>query len=215
MNIEEVKKFYDVNNRFCGYGSLESIHTRYKVIYNLYKDKIDEFLEIKILDVGCGKGLFLDWLEDHLLATHIDYTGIDIYDPYIEIAQSKLDNKFKGMKAKFLKQEFLDPNFDPVNKYDVVIMNGVLNYQGTGVSTFDTYNTAFNFINKMYKATTNVVIFTMTSTYEQQFSPETVHDETCYFDPAEIFRFAMNTCGNVSLDHSYLLHDFAIRMIKK
>jgi SAM-dependent methyltransferase len=44
---------------------------------------------MKLLDVGCGLGLLLDYLIDNSLMNLVDYTGVDLVEPILREAQSR------------------------------------------------------------------------------------------------------------------------------
>jgi SAM-dependent methyltransferase len=73
----------------------------------------------KLLDLGCGPGLLLNYLAAMGRANTVDYQGIDISPPMIDSARERWPNQV------FHARDILaDPL--PPESVDVVIMNGVL-----------------------------------------------------------------------------------------
>jgi len=88
---------------------------RYNTMAELFQDKSD----VSILDLGCGTGMFLDFLKNSGLIEKnlITYEGADISQDHIDIASSK----FK--ENKFYKIDVMSESL-PRN-YDFIIMNGI------------------------------------------------------------------------------------------
>jgi len=73
----------------------------------------------RLLDLGCGPGLLLNYLAATGRANTVDYQGIDISPPMIELARERWPNEI------FQARDILaDPL--PAESVDVVVMNGVL-----------------------------------------------------------------------------------------
>ena len=70
-----------------------------------------------ILDVGCGFGTFFQFLKNKY--TNLNYTGVDINQKFIDIAQADFED------AVFLKKDILTDKID--FKYDWVVASGIFN----------------------------------------------------------------------------------------
>jgi len=90
---------------------------------SLYKYFVNEIVKpkegCKILDIGCGTGVLLEYFEDN-----IDYTGIDLNGKYISKAKAKYLNKGTFITSK------IDKNFklNMSSKFDYVICLAVLHH---------------------------------------------------------------------------------------
>ena len=71
-----------------------------------------------VLDVGCGTGILAELLNPALF----DYTGIDISEEAISLAQ----NKLPAMKNRFLNIRFEE--YQPDTQFDVIIANESIYY---------------------------------------------------------------------------------------
>ncbi len=80
-------------------------------------DKLKPLKESRLLDVGCGYGNFLDFLEARKIKLK-EYTGIDINQNFIKIAQKK-------KKGTFILGDFLDYKF--LKPFDFAIASGIFN----------------------------------------------------------------------------------------
>ncbi len=74
-----------------------------------------------VLDAGCGTGIFGELLN----ASSFRYTGIDIAEKAINLAQNKLPN----MRDRFLNVRFEE--YRPEEKFDVIIANEMVYYMET------------------------------------------------------------------------------------
>jgi SAM-dependent methyltransferase len=78
---------------------------------------------VTILDLGCGLGHMLDFIEESSLFQHLRYVGLDISTRYLAAA------KARHPQHEFLLMDVLsDDTALPV--FDYVILNGVFNYRG-------------------------------------------------------------------------------------
>ena len=74
---------------------------------------------IELLDLGCGSGMFLDYLQNEGLAPPWRYHGIDISEKMIEAAWAN-----RGSEA-FEVRDILNSPL-PSGSFDYVVMNGLL-----------------------------------------------------------------------------------------
>jgi len=119
--IKEHKKIYtqmaktrpEFSYRTLLWSSLEAQQKRFEQMKNLclFKNK-------KILDVGCGVGDFLKYLQNNSL--EVNYTGVDIIEEFIKEAS------YRHPEAKFLLQNILEPAFSSV--YDIVVASGIFSF---------------------------------------------------------------------------------------
>ena len=89
---------------------------RYKVMSELWEREVNN--PIKIVDVGCGYGAFLQYLLDQQEAVNFSYTGIDLSAPMLEWAQKNYPS-YQFSNQDILKSPLKD------NEFDYGIMNGV------------------------------------------------------------------------------------------
>ena len=94
----------------------EELERRFKVMSDLV---VEPNRNNNILDLGCGSGLFYDYLERTKKIPQWNYTGIDMSEPMIELA------KKKRCGVKFLTQDVIKTP-PPDKTFDYVILNGVL-----------------------------------------------------------------------------------------
>jgi SAM-dependent methyltransferase len=97
--------------------NMKDLQKRFKVMFELTNYQTPTG-EIKLLDLGCGFGLFLDYLKENLAQKKISYHGIDLSEPMIEAALKRCpDEKF------FIRDIIKEPLAE--DSYDYIIMNGL------------------------------------------------------------------------------------------
>lgn len=148
-----------------------------------------------ILDVGCGFGDLLDFLEKQRLI--VDYVGYDINPEFIEIA------KDRHKKVKF---EVRDIEED-VNeqRFDWVLSSGVFNHKVSDNEEF-----VRNMLTKMFEIAKLGVAVDFLSTYVDFQEGNSYHS-----DPKEVFDFCKSLTKRVTLRHDYLLYEFCVYLYKE
>jgi SAM-dependent methyltransferase len=74
---------------------------------------------LRLLDLGCGPGFLLDFLEQNERRSHVQYTGVDVSASMIDIARDRHPSD------RFMLRDVTAAPF-AANEYDVAIMCGVL-----------------------------------------------------------------------------------------
>lgn len=90
-------------------------------------EKLKQFLEnnknARILDVGTGRGNFIDVL-DYLNKDYQEIVGIDIFDPAVRIASKHFEN---NKKVKILKADINNNDFK-AGEFDIVCLSNSLHH---------------------------------------------------------------------------------------
>ena len=198
-----LKKHY--SNTFKNYGSKAkgvdwrdslTADIRYLKMQNLFKSISDR---IMILDVGCGYGGFLEYIEN--ISMEVQYTGIDIVPEMVEVAQKK------HLNSVFICKDFLEQQF--LNDFDYVICNGVLT-QKLQASSLDMELYLKKIVKKMFGLSKIGCAFNVMTTRSNFFAPNLF-----YCSPSEILSYCLSEITpNVKLDHSYGLHEYTIYLYK-
>ncbi len=138
---------------------------------------------MRVLDFGCGKGDFYEYLIKH--GIDCEYTGIDINPVLIEFASKKFKN------ARFIACDIED---GIKGDFDYVIACGVFNLKVDGVK-----ESAFNAIRLLYMHTIKSLLFTCLDSRLSRKDPFLY-----YFNRDELIELAS------SLTDEYILMDDAI-----
>jgi 2-polyprenyl-3-methyl-5-hydroxy-6-metoxy-1,4-benzoquinol methylase len=102
------------------YGSLtiEDIRSQFKIWESFFGKIFNENKKAKILDIGCGSGGFVYWMQE---SGYKDSEGIDISDEQISLAKSLgIKNVHKADILSFLP--------DNKNKFDVIFARDILEH---------------------------------------------------------------------------------------
>jgi len=175
-------------------GGMAKQHIRHVVQAGMFdlKDK-------HILDVGCGIGMFYEHLKS-INAQIASYTGLDIFDPFLE------SNRNRFPEASFDK---VDIFLDPLNKYtpDIAFMSQVFN---TRYKDADNEDVAKEAIRRFFKISKIGIAIDFITSYVDYNEAE-LH----YYSPEMMFAFAKTLTRNVALRHDYLPFEFSLFLFKQ
>jgi len=146
----------------------------------------------RILDVGCGFGDFLAWLNARGIEP--DYTGVDICKPMIE----RCRKRFEGTNAKFMVGDAL--TFVPADPFDYIVASGIFGYNAK-----DTRKRVQPTLERLFDLTHIGLAVNFLSRRAPAKSPGRL-----YLHPADVLQFALKLTPAVRLDHTYLPNDFTL-----
>jgi SAM-dependent methyltransferase len=150
----------------------------------------------KILDYGCGKGDFYQFLKENNLSVH--YTGFDINEGLISLAKRKFPECV--FKVFDIECDPLDENFD------YIFLCGVYNLKVQGLR-----ETIENTLKKLFNHCRIAMAFNGLSMH----SPKKDF-ELNYISPENLFGFAVkNLSPYVTLRHDTIPYDFTIFVYKE
>ena len=117
---EDLIKYGD-NFRGVGYTkSPEEAAERYALMVGVVRE---DATPVTILDLGCGLGHLLDFIESHADYRHLRYAGLDISSRYLDAARKR------HPQHKFLLMDVLEAD-EQLPIFDYVVLNGIFNYRG-------------------------------------------------------------------------------------
>ena len=149
-----------------------------------------------LLDVGCGFGDLLAWLNAR--GVHPRYTGLDLCEPMIE----RCRRRFRDTEARFVAGDALA--YEPEEPYDYVVASGIFGYAAKGMRArvqptlerlfaMSQVGLAVNFLSRCAPAR----------------SPGRL-----YLHPSDVLQFALSLTPAVRMDHTYLPNDFTLCMYR-
>lgn len=106
-----------------GWPNEADAQVRYGVMLGLVQEASIS-APVRILDFGCGLAHFYQYILDKGLQHRIQYTGLDVSEKYLELAQAKYP------EVPFLAIDVLE-NPDALPAFDYILMNGVLTQKCT------------------------------------------------------------------------------------
>lgn len=145
----------------------------------------------KVLDYGCGKGDFYQFLIDKGL--RVEYSGFDINDKLIELAKTK----FPGADFRVfdIEEDKLEEDFD------YIFLCGVFNLKVQGLD-----ETIKNTLIRLFKRCRRALAFNALSAHNPKKDFE-LH----YTSPEGVFAFAAGKLSPIlSLRHDRMFYDFVL-----
>jgi SAM-dependent methyltransferase len=189
---EYVISFFDKNLRLHG-DRPEAVRWSVQGQLMHYQNLLDigAIDSTRILDFGCGKGDFLQYLCD--CGFTADYTGYDINANLISLAQKKFpESRFRVFD---IDSDALDEDFD------YIFLCGVFNLRVSGLA-----ETIHHALQKLFRHCRKGLAFNALSDLNPEQEPELY-----YTSPTDLFRFAVkNLSPYVSLRHDRMYYDFTM-----
>jgi SAM-dependent methyltransferase len=186
--------------RGVGWSSEKETYSRYEQFSNELEEG-----EI-ILDVGCGNGLFYEYLMMVKPYLDIDYYGIDVSESFL----NEFVRRFPEMEFKLIQGNFLE---EPLRStFDVIVAIGL-------TSDFDLdkkYEDLRKFIEKAISLAEKKIIFDcLLETSDDRYAKKGV-DPTKY-DPVKVFSLLRNYSNNwvITFKEPVVFEDFMFIMKKK
>ena len=135
----------------------EDLDKRFKVMLGIMDRNRQDQKAFSLLDLGCGVGLMVDYIEEPGLENQIEYFGVDISEKMVLMAKDRWqEHSFEA------RDIFLNPL--PPNSYDFVTMNGVLT-EKVSLSQEEMLVFAKNIIKEAYLTCKFGVAFNVMSTH--------------------------------------------------
>lgn len=154
--------------------------------------EIGELNNSKILDVGCGWGDFLTYLNNEKV--NIKYTGVDINPEFIKTCKSNHKN------ANFFEMDIEKEKFN--DKFDYVFGVGI-------TSLMESYDSVKKLMTEMFKISEKGIALNFMSTYVDFQKKESSH-----FSPEKIFSMSKKLSRRVVIRHDYLPFEFCVYIYK-
>lgn len=194
----ETERFYEDHIRRFGYGyralgfgRRASQEKRFAAALGL-----GNFHGKRLLDVGCGFGDLLAWLNSRGIEPR--YTGVDIVRPMIE----RCRRRFRATGARFVLGDAL--TFVAHEPYDYVVASGIFGYAAK-----DTRARVRPTLERLFSLTRVGMAVNFLSRRAATRSPGRL-----YLHPADVLQFALKLTPAVRLDHTYMPNDFTLCLYK-
>jgi len=186
---EERLQKYGVSAQAMGWRDKEQQYMRFVVLA-----AIGDLNNCSVLDVGCGFGDFYDFLKGKGL--NVRYTGYDISDKLIEIAQQK------HPEATFEVKDILEE--ESHEKFDYVVSSGILNARLS-----DNEGYVRGMLRQCFELCNIGVAMNIMSNYVD-YKEEDLH----YYSPEHIFAFCKTLTKRAALRHDYMPFEFTVYLYK-
>ncbi len=184
----------------------EDLYTRYQVMLEIidYLQKKDKQLQkrFKLLDLGCGYGGLIDFLNTTKINKQIDYHGIDLSAEMIVAAKQQFPNH--SFESKDILVDKLTEN-----SFDIIIMNGLFT-EKCSLTTKQMHVFFEDMLIVAYRACTKGMAFNVMSNHVDWKRDDLFH---VAFD-----KLAQFLCANISRDFifrsDYKLYEYSCYVFK-
>lgn len=196
---DKLRQFGDVP-RGVDWNGPESQALRFAQLCNL----LPRDAPFSIVDVGCGYGALLDFLEQHF-AEHMpacEYLGVDISDAMLEAAARRHANKPHARFANGMQAQ---------RQTDFAVASGIFNVRLS--STDEAWATYVrDTLATMNASAEKGFAFNCLTSYSDH---DKMRPDLYYANPCELFDYCKRTFSrNVALLHDYGLYEFTILVRK-
>ena len=175
-----------------GWGSISSQNKRFEIL-----TQIGDLNDKSILDVGCGLGALLEYLNKNYPS--FNYCGSDVNLKMIKGASDRHPN------SEFIKTDIVSQSTElRKRKFDYVFLSGALN-----LSEDNHLEYIQKIMSSMYAMSISGVALNFLSIFSDYFSPGEY-----YANPETILKIAFSLTSKVVLRHDYMSHDFSIYLYK-
>jgi SAM-dependent methyltransferase len=128
---------------------------------------LEDAKEFSVLDLGCGPGLALPFLDERFGARMHDYLGVDISPALLEVARQK-------WPGRRFEQRDIIANPLPSRSYDFVAINGVLTAKySLSYGAMESF--AREFLVAAWESTGQALSFNVMSTFVDWTRPDLFH----------------------------------------
>lgn len=201
FNLDEVKKFYNTRHQEVG-DTLKSVGWSTKESQYLRFEVLVRGLELEgktILDVGCGLGDFIQFLENRGLK-NFNYYGIDISESLIGSAKKKYA---QNSNYQFLVGDSVEL-INQLPDFDLSIMSGALSFK-----IDDNIGYTTEVMRKLTAKAKEATSFNFLTSYVDYTLEKNYH-----YRPEDIFSIAKTITKKVNLFHDYPLYEFTVQLFK-
>jgi SAM-dependent methyltransferase len=184
---------FGYDTRSLGIGSRASQEERFRVLA-----AIGDLQGASVLDVGCGFGDLLTYLERKDVS--VRYTGIDIQSSFVEEARRR------NPRSEFVCTDI--EKFPPDRRFDYVLISGTFNVKFRD----DQEEWVFRMLGRLFAMAGRGLGINLLSTY---YDPGHFREDMFYCEPERAFAAAHAITRWVILRHDYLPHDFTLYLYQK
>jgi SAM-dependent methyltransferase len=157
----------------------------------------------RLLDVGCGVGLLLDYMNDHALDHLYSYTGLDLSSNMVNAARKRHTD------AEFITQDILAQPL-PEKRYDYILMNGVLT-EKVSLSQDEMVCYAKRLIKAAFQAASQGIAFNVMSSHV-----DWERDDLFHWPMDSAVDFMTKNCSrNIIVRMDYGLYEYTVYLYKE
>jgi ubiquinone/menaquinone biosynthesis C-methylase UbiE len=187
---EKVRRF-GFDHRGLGFRNKSSQDKRFEAML-----EVGDLDGASILDMGCGFGDFLAFLDDRGIETR--YTGVDICEPMIERCRERFD----PTDGRFVVADALD--YEPDQRYDYVVASGLFGLDSVGAR------------DRIRPTLERMFAWAGTGMAANFLSTRSPHpaEARIYVDPCKALEAGFELTPAARVNHAYLPNDFTLYLYK-
>ena len=195
--LQIIQKYYE-NNMSKGLAEYGILGWESEEAQKLRFDMLLNGIELEgksLLDVGCGTGNLLEYINSKGLK--VEYTGVDILDPMIKIANAK------GLNGEFYHADIFKDNIFEKKTFDIIYSSGIFNLNLGNNRIF-----LHDAVGLFLKLSKEAVVFNLLHID----SPDR-EDKYFYFHPDELKKILADYSDKlreIEIVEAYLKNDFTV-----
>jgi SAM-dependent methyltransferase len=187
---------YGITAKGMDWPNEDDLKKRFNVMLNVIKNKQKQ--SVSLLDIGCGVGFLLDYINDKKLIDKYQYKGIDISSKMIEIA------KLRYPDHDFEVRDILE-NPLPGQSIDYIVMNGVLT-ERVSLTYEQMKEYSCSIIKAAYDTCIYGIAFNVMSTHVDWYRNDLFH-----WSLDSVVSFLVKECSrNIVIRMDYGLYEFTV-----
>ena len=168
---------------------------RFEALLNFTQQPKEFLQKASILDIGCGYGDFISFVEEKYDIAKLNYVGTELVSQMIPIAQQKHPNN------KFELRDIVKQPYNG-NSFDLVIGSGLFALNHPKWDEF-----VYQLVNQMFQISRKVVAVNFLSGRESD-------EQFKYTTPKEVYKILSKITPNVRVEKDYLPDDFTFYLYK-
>lgn len=193
-HYESTLKKYGPTSKGMDWPNEKDAEKRFLVMMRLIDFKSKD--KIKLLDLGCGVGLLVDYLKANKLYDKIEYVGMDISANMISEAKKRcVDDRFECRD--------IIKNPIPKDSYDYIIMNGVMT-EKLSLSQHEMISFAEKIIKTAYESCKKGITFNVMSSHV-----DTKREDLFHYPLDQLVGFLVKECSrHIKINMDYGLYEY-------
>ena len=188
------------NSRGMDWPNHEDLEKRFKVLTDMISFSETENQKRSLLDLGCGAGLLVDFLQQN--DKIVNYYGVDISEKMIEVAKKLHPD------CSFEVRDILIKPYNSA-QFDYVIMNGLLT-EKQSMSQFQMVEFAQNIILNSFNCCSEGIAFNIMSTHV-----DWKRDDLFHWELDGLVEFLVKNCSRkIKIMMDYGLFEYTVYLYK-
>ncbi len=201
-HYEKTLEEFGPNSKGMDWPNSEDLEKRFKVLTDLIYFTDTNNKKQSILDLGCGVGLLINFLNNNGLNKKLIYTGADISSKMIFTAK-ELHPEYDFEVRDVLRSPFNE------NKFDYVIMNGLLT-EKLDMTQSQMIEFAQNMIASSFKSCSKGIAFNVMSSHV-----DWKRDDLFHWELDDIVEFMIKNCSRkIKIMMNYDLFEYTVHLFK-